>query len=70
MSTMNINKRNLYTTASALVLSGPLVAQQPNIILFLVDDMGWQDASVPFGAEPTKLKFIIPPIWRGWHKKG
>lgn len=34
MSTMNINKRNLYTTASALVLSGPLVAQQPNIILF------------------------------------
>ena len=55
---MNINKRNLYTTASALVLSGPLVAQQPNIILFLVDDMGWQDTSVPFGAEPTKLNEI------------
>lgn len=27
--------------------------QQPNIILFLVDDMGWQDTSVPFGKEKT-----------------
>lgn len=26
---------------------------RPNIILFLVDDMGWQDTSVPFGAEKT-----------------
>ena len=25
----------------------------PNIILFLVDDMGWQDTSVPFAAERT-----------------
>ncbi|MCQ2372435.1 MAG: sulfatase, partial [Akkermansia sp.] len=23
-------------------------ARQPNIILFLVDDMGWEDSSVPF----------------------
>ena len=22
--------------------------QKPNIIIFLVDDMGWQDTSVPF----------------------
>ena len=59
MSVMNINKRNLYTTVSALVVSGPLVAQtQPNIVLFLVDDMGWQDTSVPFGAEVTKLNEI------------
>ena len=28
-------------------------AKQPNIILFLVDDMGWQDTSVPFHTEPT-----------------
>ena len=28
-------------------------ARQPNIILFLVDDMGWQDTSVPFHSEPT-----------------
>ena len=26
---------------------------QPNILVFLVDDMGWQDTSVAFHAEPT-----------------
>jgi arylsulfatase A-like enzyme len=35
---------------------------QPNIILFLVDDMGWQDTSVPFWKETTPLnkKFRTP----------
>lgn len=28
-------------------------AKQPNIILFLVDDMGWQDTSLPFWKEET-----------------
>ena len=28
-------------------------AGSPNIILFLVDDMGWQDTSVPFHSERT-----------------
>ncbi len=27
--------------------------RKPNIILFMVDDMGWQDTSVPFHTEPT-----------------
>ena len=27
--------------------------RQPNIILFLVDDMGWQDTSVPFWNQKT-----------------
>ena len=27
--------------------------EKPNIILFMVDDMGWQDTSVPFGPEKT-----------------
>ena len=27
--------------------------QQPNIVLFLVDDMGWQDTSVPFWEQET-----------------
>ena len=28
---------------------------QPNIILFIVDDLGWQDAAVPMWTEPTPL---------------
>lgn len=34
----------------------------PNIILFLVDDMGWQDTSVPFWTAPTvsNRKFQTP----------
>lgn len=31
----------------------PADARQPNIIVFLVDDMGWQDTSVPFHSEAT-----------------
>ena len=40
--------------------------QQPNIILFLVDDMGWQDTSVPFYKERTaqNKKFATPNMER------
>ena len=31
---------------------------RPNIIFFLVDDMGWQDTSVPFWKEKTPLNQI------------
>jgi arylsulfatase A-like enzyme len=30
-------------------------ARKPNILLFLVDDMGWQDTSVPFWKKPTRF---------------
>ncbi len=63
---MNNNKamnRRAFLAASALgaglgLLPRPLAASaqaasRPNIILFLVDDMGWQDTSVPFWREET-----------------
>lgn len=31
----------------------PSGREQPNIILFMVDDLGWQDTSVPFHQSPT-----------------
>jgi arylsulfatase A-like enzyme len=39
---------------------------QPNIIVFIVDDMGWQDTSVPFHSERTPLndKFRTPNMQR------
>jgi len=32
--------------------------EKPNIILFYVDDMGWQDCSLPFHTEETRLNRI------------
>nr|WP_229207931.1 sulfatase [Dyadobacter beijingensis] len=49
----------LHTLVTALLLAAfPALSQsasqkQPNIIVFLVDDMGWQDTSVPFWDKPT-----------------
>ena len=49
----------LAVVLSALALAGVSeaedVAQRPNIVFFFVDDMGWQDTSVPFHTEVTKL---------------
>jgi arylsulfatase A-like enzyme/lysophospholipase L1-like esterase len=36
-------------------LSGAAPAGRPNILFFLVDDMGWQETSVPFHSETTAL---------------
>ena len=52
-------------------MSSETTQQRPNIILFMVDDMGWQDTSLPFWTQkhiimkPTKL-----PIWNVWPRKG
>jgi len=39
-------------------LLGCQTTQKPNIILFYVDDMGWQDCSLPFHSETTRLNRI------------
>ncbi|MFI3286048.1 MAG: sulfatase [Rikenellaceae bacterium] len=40
--------------ASSLISCSQAPLQQPNIILFLVDDMGWQDTSLPFHSDTTR----------------
>lgn len=50
-------------TASATLLPTQLWSQandnrRPNIVFFLVDDMGWQDTSVPLHEYPTPLNFF------------
>ena len=39
---------SLLAGASAQNSSHAVSGKKPNIIVFLVDDMGWQDTSVPF----------------------
>ncbi|WP_443937559.1 sulfatase [Pedobacter sp. MW01-1-1] len=52
-----LNKNQLLILAVLLLFSTQkLFAQkQPNIIVFLVDDMGWQDTSVPFWNKTTEF---------------
>lgn len=50
------------------LLYGTVVAEekQPNIILFLVDDMGWQDTSLPFHTKitPQNRRYNTPNMER------
>ena len=58
----------LAATAALLApaLAQPAPAKNPNIVLFLVDDMGWQDTSVAFWTQATPLnqRFHTPSMQR------
>lgn len=52
-----MKKHSIATVSLLLTGCVSLAAQnkQPNIVLFLVDDMGWQDTSLPFWENQTDL---------------
>ena len=52
-----MRKINLFLTVLMTIASVTIKAQirRPNIIVFLVDDMGWQDTSLPFWTKATPL---------------
>lgn len=37
----------------AAAVAATTIEERPNVVVFIVDDMGWQDTSVPFHAEVT-----------------
>lgn len=51
-------KKTLLAALSIGSLAG-YAQQKPNIILFLVDDMGWQDCSLPFHTDTTMWNRIF-----------
>ena len=61
---------SLLLPATLLSAAQPLPARRPNILLFLVDDMGWQDTSVPFGSDTTALnrRYHTPAMERLAHR--
>ena len=47
--------RSAAVVASLVIATTVFAAARPNIVFFLVDDMGWQETSVPFHREVTEL---------------
>lgn len=69
-----MNKKLIIPLALAPLAAPALQAQsqqsdgrtdtRPNIILFMVDDMGWQDTSLPFWTQKrTIMKCTKPLTW-------
>lgn len=66
MKTTNLTTK-LFLAAGLTMPLAVTAQTRPNIIMFLVDDMGWQDTSVPFyNNEPTALnqRFHTPNMER------
>ena len=69
---MNKELNILFTLGLSLLLNcATAQTQRPNIIVFLVDDMGWQDTSLPFWSKTTPLnKFYHTPNMERLAKEG
>ena len=54
------------TGLSLLVPSAAFAADKPNIVFFIIDDMGWVDSSVAYGEEvyPNNMRYNTPNMQR------
>ena len=55
---MFIDSRTIAMAVALPTAMQAVAAKAPNIILFLVDDMGWQDTSVPFAQYKSRLNGV------------
>ncbi len=58
--------RLVWILAGLMAATTGLAAARPNIVFFLVDDMGWQETSLPFHSEITALnrRYYTPNMER------
>ena len=56
---MNKTRGILSVAITSLPLLASAQTERPNIVLFLVDDMGWQDTSVPFWEQETPFNHLF-----------
>ena len=61
-----IQSMTMAVVVAASIQAQPVHEERPNIVLFMVDDMGWQVTSVPFWIQRTPLnaKYETPNMER------
>ena len=63
---VSIMKLKHLTSLSLLAPSVAFAAEKPNIVFFIVDDMGWVDSSVAYGEQvyPNNMRYNTPNMQR------
>ena len=61
-----LNKMLGLSMVGSVAATTAVAAEKPNIVLFLVDDMGWVDSQVAYGEEqyPSNLRYETPNMLR------